>query len=219
MGWSAYAKDKTYQSYWAKNAAWKIIGFNEVRVTKRFDNLRAAFQKHNFPPEREFSTWMKVASPVLPVSYSRWLQETKETRGQDCVYRSWAAGHRRVLWQRCRHVQHVAAAMTFRCKGKCHELCFETDCKRTVVGWNLVGYTVVLMSKDEEDINIHQRQDGYSVTNESNDGTILVQLTIQASLHVTAVLIEKLCKLLSLPWRAILPDVYGKSAHFPFFWK
>lgn len=51
----------------------------------------------------------------------------------------------------------------------------------------------------EEDININQRQGGYSVTNESNGDMTFVQLTIQVSSHVTAALIEKLCKLLSLP--------------------
>jgi hypothetical protein len=56
--------------------------------------------------------------------------------------------------------------MTFCCKDKCHELCFETDCKWTVVRRNLVGYTVVLMPIYEEDFKIHQRQGGCSITNE-----------------------------------------------------
>jgi hypothetical protein len=84
--------------------------------------------------------------------------------------------------------------MIFRCKDKFHEICFETDCKWTVVRRNLVVYTVVLMPiyDYEEDIKIHQRQGGYSVTNETNGGMTLVQLTDRASSHVTTVLIKNL---------------------------
>jgi hypothetical protein len=33
----------------------KTTGFNEVQVNRYFDNLRAAFEKHNFPPDRIFN--------------------------------------------------------------------------------------------------------------------------------------------------------------------
>jgi hypothetical protein len=96
------------------------------------------------------------------------------------------------LLQRCRPVEHVIAVMLFRYKDKCHEICFETDCKLTVVRRNLVGYTVVLMPIYEEDFKIHQRLGGYSIANESNSGMTLVQLTNQASSYVTTLLIKKL---------------------------
>jgi hypothetical protein len=33
----------------------RATGFNDVQVTRLFDNLRAAFEKNNFPPNRIFN--------------------------------------------------------------------------------------------------------------------------------------------------------------------
>jgi hypothetical protein len=45
---------------------------------------------------------------------------------------------------------------------------------------------------------MHQRKTGHSVTDVRNGGMKLVQLTNQASLRVTTVLLKNLCKLLPL---------------------
>jgi hypothetical protein len=50
------------------------------------------------------------------------------------------------------------------------------------------------------------------------DGGIqLVQLTNQASCNVTIVLLKDALKITVIPWRALLPDLNGKSAHSTFF--
>jgi len=43
----------------------------------------------------------------------------------------------------------------------------------------------------------------------------IVQLTNQASIYITAVVLKKLCKLLPSSWRALLPDI----PRTPHFWK
>jgi hypothetical protein len=50
----------------------------------------------------------------------------------------------------------------------------------------------------EKNIKIHHRNTGYSVTDVRTGGMKLAQRMNQASLHATTVLLNKLCKLLSL---------------------
>jgi hypothetical protein len=58
------------------------------------------------------------------------------------------------------HVLHVARAMIFPCKKKCHEFGFEANCERTVVSRNLVEKTVVLMSNSNMWIRISRSTRG-----------------------------------------------------------
>jgi hypothetical protein len=96
-------------------------------------NLRAVFEKHKFPPIpppnlTEFSKWMKVASPVVPVIYPKWRQEKKTD--------SWArlCPKFRSNWP----LFCVAASMIFFRKRTRHEYCFEAKCEQRVVRRNLV---------------------------------------------------------------------------------
>jgi hypothetical protein len=82
--------------------------------------------------------------------------------------------------------------MIFRCQGKFHELCFESNCKRTIGRRNLVSYTVVQMPIYEEEYKDPPEEGEHSVTNERNGGMKFVQLMNQTSSHVTTVLIEKI---------------------------
>jgi dihydroorotate dehydrogenase len=48
----------------------RTTGFNEVQVNRFFDNLRAVFEKHNFPPNIVFNM-DEVASRLAPITCLR----------------------------------------------------------------------------------------------------------------------------------------------------
>jgi hypothetical protein len=76
------------------------------------------------------------------------------------------------------------------------------SCKKKPVRQNCCPHTSYHVSN--MCIKFHQETTGHSVADVTNVGMNLVKLTNQASLRVNIFLLNKLCKLLSLPSAVIL---------------
>jgi hypothetical protein len=86
---SAFAKDRMVAS---KYSLGRNVGFSEVQVTRFFDKVSAAFEKHNFL-QKEFQTRMKV----FQVSCTRGFARKRKTPGQHCMHKSRVTDHCCVL--------------------------------------------------------------------------------------------------------------------------
>jgi hypothetical protein len=170
----------------------------------------------NSPHLTEFSTWMKVASPLVPTVYLKWRQEKKTDSWARLCLKIAATGHCCVLFQRHGHV--IAAF----CKWMYHEHCFEAKYEQKVVRRNMVGKILsflVTLFVQFVDKNIYSPSQTDSIhchgckewAHEACAAYQSSQLTrdnssTSESLQITVTSLVRL-----------LPDVSVIRTHFPFF--
>jgi hypothetical protein len=101
----------------------RTIVFNKVQVARFFDNLRAVFEKHKFPPNRIFR--MDESDIVIVPNK---LSKVTAEKGKRLVGKFVSADREQLLTVLCCFsgaVMYVPTAIIFTRKRMCHELCSE----------------------------------------------------------------------------------------------